>query len=47
MKGMMKMLALRSFFDGSGAYRLMDICAGEYSRNTTGRGGENRVRSDN
>lgn len=46
MKGMMKMLALRSFFDGSGAYHLLNICAGGYSRNTTERGGANCVRSD-
>lgn len=43
----MEMFTLRSFFDGSGAYRLLDICAGGDSRNTTERGGENRVRSDN
>lgn len=47
MKGMMKMLALRSLFDGSGGYRLLNICAGGDSRNTTGRGGANCVRSDN
>lgn len=47
MKGIMEMLALKRLFDGSGAYRLLDICAGRDSRNTTERGGENRVRSDN
>ena len=44
---MMKMLALRSLFDGSGAYHLLDICAGGDNRNTTERGGANHVRSDN
>lgn len=41
------MFMLRRLFDGSGAYRLLDICAGGDSRNTTGRGGANHVRSDN
>ena len=47
MKGMMEMLVIRSFFDGSGGYRLLNICAGGNSRNTTERGGANHVRSDN
>ncbi len=41
------MLALRSLFDGSGACRLLDICAGGDNRNMTERGGANHVRSDN
>ena len=44
---MTEMLILRSFFDGSGAYRLLNICAGGDSRNMTERGGANHVRSDN
>lgn len=47
MKGIMEMLAPRRLFDGSGAYRLLDICAGGDSRNMTERGGANHVRSDN
>ena len=47
MRGMTEMLVLRSFFDGSSAYRLLDICAGGDSRNMTERGGANHVRSDN
>ena len=47
MKGMMKMLALRSLFDGSGGYRLLNFCVGGDNRNTTERGGANHVRSDN
>lgn len=29
------MFMLRRLFDGSGAYRLLDICAGGDNRNTT------------
>ena len=47
MKGIMEMFTLRILFDGSGAYRLLNICAGGDSRNMTERGGANRVRSDN
>lgn len=43
----MEMLTLRSLFDDSGAYRLLNICAGGDSRNMTRRGGANCVRSDN
>lgn len=46
MKGIMEMFTLRSLFDGTGAYHLLNICAGGDSRNTTGRGGANRVQSD-
>ena len=46
MRGMMEMFMLRSFFDGSSAYRLLNICAGGDSRNTTEQGGTNCVRSD-
>ena len=35
MRGMMEMLALRGLFDDSGAYRLLNICAGRDNRNTT------------
>ena len=41
------MFTLRNFFDESGAYRLLNICAGGDSRNTTEQGGANHVRSDN
>ena len=41
------MFTLRNLFDGSGAYRLLNIYAGRDNRNTTGRGGANCVRSDN
>ena len=41
------MFILRRLFDGSGAYYLLNICASEDSKNTTGRGGANCVRSDN
>lgn len=43
----MEMFTLRRFFDGTGAYHLLNICAGGDSRNTTERGGANHVRSDN
>ena len=44
---MTEMLVLRSFFDGSGGYRLLNFCVGGDNRNTTERGGANHVRSDN
>lgn len=47
MKGIMEMFTFRSLFDGTGAYHLLNICAGGDSGNTTERGGANCVRSDN
>ena len=47
MRGIVEMFMLRSLFDGSGGYRLLNFCVGGDSRNTTERGGANHVRSDN